>query len=191
MVFTKEHKSGMTGKFHSIKSKRKISLALKGKKLGEENPAKRPEVRKKISEACMGRIPFIKGKTYKEYYGLKKANDIKNKISINKKGVNLMEKSSNWKNGIQNSGGYVYIHLDKKKYPYLPLDYKGCIKRANLIWFQNTGEIIKSPYILHHRNKNRSDDRFNNLKRVTQSIHAKLENKTKKRGKNGRFIKTI
>ena len=33
---------------------------------GENNPAKRQEVRKKISESCKGRVPWNKGKKMSE-----------------------------------------------------------------------------------------------------------------------------
>jgi len=37
-------------------------LRARGKLVGDENPSRRPEVRKKISESCKGRIPWNKGK---------------------------------------------------------------------------------------------------------------------------------
>lgn len=36
-------------------------LRARGKLSGDKNPTKRPEVRKKISESCKGRIPWNKG----------------------------------------------------------------------------------------------------------------------------------
>jgi group I intron endonuclease len=85
--FTKEHK-------------KQISEANKGRKqlhmMGENNPAKRPEVRKKISEALKGRklsnehlkklCEMNKGKTYEEIYGIKRAKEIRKNHSIAKKG---------------------------------------------------------------------------------------------------------
>ena len=46
----------MCGKKRSIESKRKQSLKLKGTKMGDENPAKRKEVREKISRKAKMRI---------------------------------------------------------------------------------------------------------------------------------------
>ena len=66
--FEKGHK-------HSAGTKRKLSLA----KLGDENPAKRPEVRKKISK-------IMKGKHTSPSTEFKK-------------GQNLGEKNVNWNNG--------------------------------------------------------------------------------------------
>lgn len=70
----KHSKPTMLGKKHSLESKRKISLGGKGLvrsldarknialgKMGDKNPAKRADVRKKISEACTGRTPWNKG----------------------------------------------------------------------------------------------------------------------------------
>lgn len=42
------------GKKMSLEARQKISLAKKGKLLGENNPSKRPEVRKKIGDANRG-----------------------------------------------------------------------------------------------------------------------------------------
>ena len=45
----------LKGRIFSEEYKRKQSIAHKGKLMGDENPSKRPEVRKKISEKGMGR----------------------------------------------------------------------------------------------------------------------------------------
>jgi len=68
---TEEHKRKIAeankGTPKTMTEKRKQSdiekgLRARGKLVGDKNPTKRPEVRKKISESCKGRIPWNKGK---------------------------------------------------------------------------------------------------------------------------------
>jgi hypothetical protein len=69
--------SGMKGKHHSKEAKQKMSKNLKGKLCQEER-----EKRRKI---FILRNLSNKGKSYKEIYGIKKANEIQLKHSQNKK----------------------------------------------------------------------------------------------------------
>lgn len=85
-----------------------------------------------------------------------------------------MEKNFFWKGGIaKHEFGYVLIKTDK--FPEIPRTKRGYIKRANLVWFIHTKEIIKMPYILHHIDKNPENDNFENLQKMTFINHAKLE----------------
>jgi hypothetical protein len=52
--------------------------------------------------------------------------------------------------------------------------HKRYAKRANVVWYEKTGEIIKYPYLLHHKNENKQDDRFRNLEKVTRAVHINL-----------------
>jgi very-short-patch-repair endonuclease len=49
----------------------------------ENNPTKDIEVRKKIRLSSLGRLSFIKGKTWEEFYGLERAIKMKKEYSIN------------------------------------------------------------------------------------------------------------
>lgn len=53
----------LTGKFHSEETKAKMKASAHK---GSDNPACRPEVRKKISESCKGRV--TKGNTGMHWY---------------------------------------------------------------------------------------------------------------------------
>jgi hypothetical protein len=171
---------------HSEKTKRKISRKLKGTRMGDENPAKRLDVREKIRQSKIGKISPKKGKSFEELYGIKRASNMKKRMSIQTISQNVSrENNPNWKGGKMLNSGYIYIRLNKKKYPNLPT-YRGYIKRANFIWYKNTREIIKYPYILHHKNDNKTNDNFSNLLKITQSKHALLNKK--RNNKNGRFV---
>ena len=92
------------------------------------------------------------------------------------------DKHPRWKGGQTIHEGYVYVKTDKKLHMW-----NGYVKRANLVWFDNTGEEIKPPYLLHHKNHDRQDDSFENLEKKTQSRHKKEEMKKQQRNVKGRF----
>ena len=67
-------------------------------------------------------------------------------------------------------GGYMY--LLRRDHP--SHDKKGYVKRAWLVWEENTGHVVKHPEVVHHINQVRSDDRFENLKWLPdKSAHVK------------------
>jgi hypothetical protein len=71
--------------------------------------------------------------------------------------------------------GYVY---QKSKITELNTRKGRLAKRCNIVWFENTGEIIKKPFFLHHKDNNKLNDSFENLQKVTISSHNKIH-KTK------------
>jgi len=53
----------------------------------------------------------------------------------------------------------------------------GFALRSRVVWWLHTGEIISGiEFDIHHRNENRIDDRFRNLKKMTHLEHSKLHN---------------
>ena len=103
------------GKKHTEEWKKKAServKLLRSKKhwglSGDANPAKRPEVRKKISEAQKGRLSHRKGKGLEEEYGKTRAREIRQKMSDVRKGnipwntgkdFLAFERNPRWKGG--------------------------------------------------------------------------------------------
>jgi len=69
------------GKTRSVETKEKCRL----KKLGNLNPAKRQDVRDKMSLHAYGKK--LKGRSYIEIYGVDKAKEIKQKQSIRHRGI--------------------------------------------------------------------------------------------------------
>lgn len=136
-----------------------------------------PEMTKKISLANKGKV---------------RTDEMKQKLSLSlkqavKEGrlkIRYGKDNPSWKGGILTLGGYIYIKYEttKEKYPNLPDNFPfysskrkkdNYVKRANLIWWTNTGEIIEKPYFIHHINGNKTDDRFENLEKTNRSEHAK------------------
>lgn len=54
----------------------------------------------------------------------------------------------------------------------------GYALRSRVVWWLNTGEVIKGTKIdiIHHRNHDRLDDRFINLQRLQHREHSQLHN---------------
>ena len=62
---------------------------------GDGNSNITEETRKKISNSCKGRVPWNKGKTFEELYGIKKADMLKEKSSKEQIGKKLSEEHIN------------------------------------------------------------------------------------------------
>lgn len=60
--------------------------------------------------------------------------------------------------GIMAYGDYVWI-----KAPDHPYNKDGYVKRANLVWEEETGQAVIPPAVIHHKNGNKKDDLFRNL----------------------------
>ncbi len=61
--------------------------------------------------------------------------------------------------GMRTTQGYIYLY--RPEHPYIIWD--GWVKRANLVWEENTGHVIAPGELIHHKNLIRADDKFENL----------------------------
>ena len=157
----------------SKETRKRMSDAAKNRKLSPEMAAQKSE---KISKAKKGKTAWNKG--------LSNPNATKNLGRYAEKGL-CGEKSSNWKGGKVKVGGYWYIY-DKKLGTQFGGNY---IKRANLVWFEEHGELIKPPFFLHHLDNNRENDKINNLLKINLSKHSEKHFKELKRDNKGRVVK--
>ena len=86
------------------------------------------------------------------------------------KGSTLGELNIRWRGGVyRSSNGYIYILRKADK----TADKRGYVKRANLVWTENTGQVVKKGYIVHHKNGIKTDDHFSNLELMTYAEHAR------------------
>jgi len=143
----------------SWQTKMKISNKLKGNTLSDET-------KMKISEK-------LKGIKHTEIAKKNMSLAQQRLILTGKKKRLFGKKNPAWRGGMWNHAGYVYIH----KPSFITADSKGYVKRANYIWYQNTGEIIKPPFFLHHKNGDKKDDRFENLQKTTRKEHMDIHRK--------------
>ena len=93
--------------------------------------------------------------------------------------------SPTWKGGITEYRGYVFI----KKPEHLRAGQNGYVKRAVLVWEENTKTFIKKGQILHHRNGIKNDDRFENLEVLNRAEHIKKHHITLKQKQREYFKK--
>lgn len=79
-----------------------------------------------------------------------------------------------WDTGYLDNRGYFRVYR-----PDYPRAYgSGYTKRYYIVWWLNTGEVIDTPrYIIHHKNGNKSDDRFDNLEKKEHGQHTLDHNK--------------
>jgi len=52
--------------------------------------------------------------------------------------------------------------------------YKGkyCLEH-HYVWWRETNELVPKDFVIHHKNHNRADNRFENLEMMTRGDHAK------------------
>lgn len=98
-----------------------------------------------------------KGKTYEEYYGREKAEEIKS----NKK------HKGNWKEGKKKVKGYV--HLLKPEHPFS--NKNGYIAEHRLVMEEKIQRYLMHKEIVHHINGLRNDNRIENLELTNLSEH--------------------
>jgi len=63
------------------------------------------------------------------------------------------------RNGMSCSGEYALVK--KEKHPMS--NRRGYAIRSHLVWEKNTGHMVVPPEVIHHKNGNKQDDRFENL----------------------------
>ena len=146
--YNKGKNNPMWGRHHSEETRRKMSIAGKGRKLTEIHKTK-------ISEAKKGK-ERLRGKD-----------------------------SANWKGGKKMCGGYVLIW--KPSHPYS--NKGGYVRRSRLVAEQVLGRYLKKEEIVHHKNKERSDDKKYNLIVCNQAYHlSSFHVHERKRDRRGRFL---
>lgn len=77
----------------------------------------------------------------------------------------------------------VYFSNLHGKYPGCRNRVNGSAFRSHIVWWLNTGEIIKNAgwvWSIHHKNEDKTDDRFLNLEKLRHSVHTSLHNEVRK-----------
>lgn len=90
-----------------------------------------------------------------------------------------------WNGGVKyEDDGYVLIWVPE--HPYA--NSQGYVREHRLVMEKHIGRYLESGEVVHHKNKNRKDNRIDNLQLLSSnSEHAKLESVLRLRDEQGRF----
>lgn len=124
--------------------------------------------------------------------GIPRSQKVKDRISKAHKGKSAGSKNPNWRGGIYTN---IYIFLHKPNHPLA--DYRGYVKRANLVMEKHLERYLTKQEVIHHKGvrypvsstQNKQDDRIENFQLFPNEIeHQKFHNSKRVRNKLGQFI---
>jgi hypothetical protein len=76
---------------------------------------------------------------------------------------------------------YKYYILKRPPVEYPGKRYRrGYVYEHQLVWWQNTGEVVDDRFVIHHKNGDTTDNRFMNLEKETRASHSRGHARTKK-----------
>jgi len=94
-----------------------------------------------------------------------------------------------WKGGERYcQNGYIYKRVYEDDIYYPMADKDGRMKRARYVMANYLGRCLDRKEHVHHKNKNRTDDRISNLELVDYREHLRQHYAERKIDKNGRFL---
>lgn len=107
--------------------------------------------------------------------GTKRTAEVRNKISISKRGKML--KQSKYGGHCKDRYGYVYVYCPS--HPNCSAD--GYVMEHRLAVESQIGRYLNKDEVVHHINKNKKDNRIENLMILTRSEHATLHGHERKK----------
>lgn len=110
---------------------------------------------------------YLLGKSMK---GIARSDEWKKKISNSKKGK--MRNPSKYGGHSKDRYGYVYVYCPE--HPHSSAD--GYVMEHRLVMESYIGRYLEKDEAVHHINRNKKDNRLENLQLMTRSEHAKLHN---------------
>ena len=99
------------------------------------------------------------------------------------------ELSTKWKGGKFVDGGYLYIQLDANN-PFISMATKGYyVLQHRLVMAEYLGRPLLKSEIVHHINKDVSDNRIENLLLLSRSAHQSIHVKEPGRKFHGAYLR--
>lgn len=111
-----------------------------------------------------------------EKFGIKKLDPISAKTIFGS-----AENNGNWKGGRRIQNGYHMV-----RYPNHPKAIQGYVYEHRLVMERHIGRYLKKDEIVHHKNRNKQDNRVENLEILTPSEHNKVHRKELNESRWGR-----
>ena len=71
------------------------------------------------------------------------------------------------------SNNYIYVKAPPA-YPGRVYSWGHRILEHHLVWWEHTSQVVPEGYVVHHKNENRADNRFENLELLSDSAHTRL-----------------
>jgi len=105
------------------------------------------------------------------FHGKQHSEETKEVQRLQKLGIYNGEQNPNWRGGVKNDGrGYIMIYM-----PDHPrCDSKGYIYEHRLVMECKLGRPLKRTEIVHHKDRNTTNNNEDNLEIMTQSEHVRL-----------------
>lgn len=63
------------------------------------------------------------------------------------------------------------LAIAPSEYPGRRYHHDYCLEH-HLVWWDNTGEVVTEDEVIHHKNGDKTDNRFENLKKMSRAEHA-------------------
>lgn len=114
--------------------------------------------------------------------GAKHTDEAKRKMS--KAQAGKLNKPSKYGGHTKNRSGYLYVYCPS--HPYCSSD--GYVMEHRLVMENSIGRYLEKDEVVHHINKNKKDNRIENLQLMTRSEHAKLHTEMKHKTRIGENI---
>lgn len=155
---------------------------------GDLNPAKRPEVRQKISNAKWqgNTITCLTCGTIKRCMKSRLAEKKYCSRACKGKAWSKLraDRAPHWKGGRTIQGGYVYIYM-----PDHPRAHNGYISEHRHVMEMHMGDLWDASLDVHHKNGDKQDNRIENLVALTHSEHLRLHYERRPLTSMGQFTK--
>lgn len=97
------------------------------------------------------------------------------KIGVPLRNINRGKYHPSWKGGRIEKGGYIVLWMPQ----HHRADAKGYVKEHIIVAEQKIGRKLRDNEVVHHINRNKKDNRPENLAVMTRSQHSRLHNPKK------------